>query len=156
MIVAAFTGHRPPKAGLTWNQNAPGDLKATTAVRWFLRDKEVTSAIVGGALGFDQIAAYACWLEGVPYTVAVPCQGQSARWNENARERYATMLELAETVITVTDAPYSRGVMQVRNEWMVDRCDILAAWWNGSPGGTWNCIQYARDHKVPVVYLYSR
>jgi uncharacterized phage-like protein YoqJ len=35
--------------------------------------------------------------------------------------------------------------MQIRNEWMVDRCDKLIAVWDGSKGGTGNCVDYAKS-----------
>jgi uncharacterized phage-like protein YoqJ len=34
--------------------------------------------------------------------------------------------------------------MQVRNEWMVDHCNDLLAVWDGSDGGTGNCVRYAQ------------
>ena len=33
--------------------------------------------------------------------------------------------------------------MQARNQWMVDHCQLLIAVFDGSPGGTKNCVDYA-------------
>jgi uncharacterized phage-like protein YoqJ len=53
----------------------------------------------------------------------------------------------------VTDAPYRAELMQIRNEWMVDRCDLLIAVWNGTPGGTANCVAYAKKEGCPIDYI---
>ena len=42
----------------------------------------------------------------------------------------------------VSNGPYTSAAMQVRNEWMADHCDVLLALWNGTPGGTANCLRY--------------
>lgn len=39
--------------------------------------------------------------------------------------------------------PYKPWLMQKRNEYMVDRCDKITALWDGSSGGTGNCVKYA-------------
>lgn len=56
-------------------------------------------------------------------------------------------------VVYVTDAPYTRTCMQMRNQWMVDHCDALVAIWDGSSGGTENCVNYAKDQGVPMVRI---
>ena len=43
--------------------------------------------------------------------------------------------------------------MQKRNEEMVDRCDLLIGVWDGSKGGTYNCINYAIDHGREIVRI---
>ena len=49
---------------------------------------------------------------------------------------------------------YHPAKMQKRNEFMVDNCDILIALWNGTSGGTKNCINYAKKKEnVQIIYL---
>ncbi len=43
--------------------------------------------------------------------------------------------------------------MQKRNEWMVDNCDMLVAVWDGTDGGTYNCIDYAKRMKKPRILI---
>lgn len=43
--------------------------------------------------------------------------------------------------------------MQKRNEWMVDRIDELLAIYNGTPGGTKNCIDYAKKLGKPITII---
>ena len=43
--------------------------------------------------------------------------------------------------------------MQTRNEWMVNHCDKLIAVWNGSDGGTGNCVNYAKSINKEIIYI---
>ena len=43
--------------------------------------------------------------------------------------------------------------MQRRNEYMVDKADTLIAVWNGTSGGTANCVKYAKKKGVDIVRL---
>ena len=43
------------------------------------------------------------------------------------------------------DNSYSYDTMQKRNEWMVDNCTQLIGVFDGSPGGTANCLKYAKN-----------
>jgi uncharacterized phage-like protein YoqJ len=54
----------------------------------------------------------------------------------------------------VSPGGFTSYAMQIRNEWMVDHCDLLVALWDGSPGGTGNCIRYAKRAKCATVNLW--
>jgi uncharacterized phage-like protein YoqJ len=43
--------------------------------------------------------------------------------------------------------------MQDRNIWMVDHCDALIAVWDGTSGGTANCVRYAQKVGKPIVFI---
>jgi uncharacterized phage-like protein YoqJ len=45
--------------------------------------------------------------------------------------------------------------MQTRNKWMVDHSDMVLSLWDGSAGGTANCIEYARHVDKPVVNIWD-
>jgi uncharacterized phage-like protein YoqJ len=45
--------------------------------------------------------------------------------------------------------------MQRRNEWMVERADVILALWNGSSGGTANCVAYARQRGSRIVNVWE-
>ena len=39
--------------------------------------------------------------------------------------------------------------MQLRNQYMVDQADYIVAAWDGTKGGTGNCVDYAvKQHKT--------
>jgi nucleoside 2-deoxyribosyltransferase len=66
------------------------------------------------------------------------------------------MIELAHEVILVSDGTYPElgaKCMQDRNIWMVDHCDALIAVWDGTSGGTANCVGYAKRVGKPIVYI---
>lgn len=160
-ITIAFTGHRPPKAGLTYSHTAETDISVVEEIRDNLRTMQIIEsgakiqAVVGGALGFDTLAARACWLEGIPYIVAVPFTGQESIWPAPARARYARMLEHADQVVVVSQGGYSPAKMHRRNHYMVDRADHVWAFWDGSQGGTSECIAYAVEQDKFLYNLYE-
>lgn len=154
MTVLAVTGHRPDKVG-GHGITARRALGAFAAERLLhLAPDEV---ITGMALGWDQAVAAACVLLDIPFTAAVPFRGQENLWPTEARKRYHLLLGRAKGIAYVCDEFVPRvKAMQIRNEWMVDRADRVAALWDGSFGGTHNCIVYAKKVGVPVVNLWSK
>lgn len=157
VVRLAFTGHRPPKAGLTHSTFGEGDRAAVIAVVDLLAELEPEFVIVGGALGFDTLAARAAAVSGVPYRVYVPFKGQQYRWPLEAKDRYGKMLELAEAVEIVDPRPetgYAPWKMHYRNQRMVNDADRVVAWWDGSPGGTANCVKYALSKGKDVDNLW--
>lgn len=145
-LVIAGTGHRPDK--LDGRINAVCEAIHTALIE--LRPARVIS---GMAQGFDQLlAAYARMLE-IPWTAAIPFEGQHLRWPKRSQEQYLKLLESASDIVVVSPAYDGPWVMQVRNEWMVDRCDLLLACWDGSDGGTRNCLKYAERVQRVIKYL---
>ncbi len=151
MIVAA-TGHRPDKLGGHSDRTrlALGGL-ATEYLAMTRPDKVVS----GMALGWDQTVAAACVALDIPFIAAVPFEGQERTWPAEAQTRYRWLLTQAESVEIVCDYNSTKA-FQVRNEWMVDRADRMAALWDGSWGGTFNCVKYAEKRGVPVDNLWRR
>ena len=43
--------------------------------------------------------------------------------------------------------------MSMRNEWMVDHSGRVIAYYNGTPGGTRNTIEYAKRKNIEVILL---
>ncbi len=157
-MILAFTGHRPDKLGGYGSVNPLRDqimLQVRGAlIRYGFGSND--QAISGMALGFDQWAANACVGLHIPFTAAVPFVGQEASWPVDAQARYRELLGKAKKVEIVSSGGYAALKMQRRNEWMVDRCDMLLAVWDGSPGGTANCIAYARAKKKPITTIHIR
>lgn len=153
---ATITGHRPTKLG-GYGHAAERALVAFAA-RW-LTALEPRGVITGMAQGIDLAFAEASDVLGVPFCAAVPCEGQASPWPLAARRRYERLLAAATKRVLVTPGPYADGVMELRNRWMVDRAalksGLLLATWDGSAGGTRNCVAYAHSRRLPMLNAWS-
>ncbi len=151
MIIAA-TGHRPNKIG-GYDRNNP----IRQGIRLWM-DKQLialdaTKAISGMALGVDTDFFDVAIRFDIDVIAAVPFKGQESKWPPRSQAEYAIRLAFATEVVYVCDEGYAAWKLQKRNEWMVDNCDILLAVWDGSDGGTANCVKYAQSvGKVIVRY----
>lgn len=144
----AVTGHRPPKLG------GYNNTEGFRAIRRHMRDflEEAPSGeielISGGALGIDLLWMQTGILIGFPVLAALPFKGYDGRWPDASRREYQKWLDKCREVVYVSPGGYHPAKMQTRNEWMVQRADSLVAYWNGSEGGTSNCVAYAHAHGV--------
>ena len=147
----SFTGHRPQKLSPSSYQSQ---------VRQFLSSQLSLHpdllVISGGALGVDQVAAEVSLDLGIPYVFILPfpVDVMSARWPSSARKHLLHLISHAVRTYTVQRS-FSMSGYQRRNEVMVDHCDLLCAIFDGSPGGTANCIYYAQSigkdiHFIPL------
>ena len=147
----SFTGHRPAKLSPT---------SYRSHVRQFLSSQLSLHpdllVISGGALGVDQVAAEVSLDLGIPYVFILPfpVDVMSARWSSSARNHLLHLISHAVHTYTVQSS-FSMSGYQRRNEVMVNHCDLLCAIFDGSPGGTANCIRYAQDvgkaiHFIPL------
>jgi hypothetical protein len=151
-LVVAGTGHRPEKLG-GYGASAAGRRQGlATAV---LRRYQPSTVIAGMALGWDWALAEATLALGLPLIAAVPFEGQERLWPAPVQKRYREMLRAAAQVQIVSPGGYSARAMQVRNEWMVDRAQLLLTLWNGSAGGTRNCIEYANQVGKPWINTWA-
>lgn len=145
-MIVGVTGHRPHKLG-GWNRGVHDALGAFALD--LLQHERPQGVITGMALGWDQAVAVACVRLGIPFVAAVPFEGQESRWNDQQQGDYEKLLLCASQVQIVSEreAVAEAGIpwaMQKRNEWIVDNSLRLLALWDGSSGGTANCVSYAR------------
>lgn len=150
MIVAA-TGHRPDKIG-GYDYYHPQRAWIREQMKKALVDLGATKTISGMALGIDQDFAQVSIELGLPFIAALPFLDQESRWNKSSQEYWWWLLERADDMVIVSPGEYSAAKMQVRNEWMVDHCDRLLAVWDGTDGGTGNCVKYAMRTKPECIY----
>lgn len=156
MFTIAVTGHRPNKLPGGYNADSPGRRKIREATTTFLKTftPGTLHGISGMALGVDQDFCTVCLALGIPYWAAVPFKGQEASWPPQSQVVYDRLLKAAAEVNYVCSPGYAAWKMQRRNEWQVDRCDLLLAVWNGDKtGGTYNCLAYALRMKKPITVL---
>lgn len=80
-------------------------------------------------------------------------QNHSSKWHLQDIQLYQAILNQADEIILVSDTEYNKSVMQKRNIYMVDHSDKGIAVWNGSSGGTKNCINYAEKQGKEMIYI---
>lgn len=148
----AITGHRPDKLG-GYGDNNPVEHWVKEHLRVVFDHFRPEYIWSGMALGTDQWAAEVAVDRGYPFKAAVPFKGQESRWPLDSRLHYGRLLEAAQEVVIVTEGDYAVWKMQRRNEYMVDRADLVVAVWDGSDGGTANCVKYALDQGKQVVVI---
>lgn len=151
-MILSFTGHRPEKLG--GYEDAVKRRLCLFAHRIIAR-AQPSCVISGMALGWDQAVAEAALLAGVPVTVAVPFEGQELKWPPRSQAVYRELLAASRSIVYVCDPGYAPWKMQRRNEWMVDNSDALVALWDGSDGGTANCVNYAIRKNKPWTNLWE-
>lgn len=139
--ILAGTGHRPDKLG---GYEPEAEELLTEYAVYILSSYKPKKVIVGMAMGWDMALAHACVRLGIPFIAAIPFKGQELRWRPAVQKIYHELLSKAIEVVVVCEGGYHPFKMNKRNEWMVDHCTRLLALWNGSPGGTDNCIRYAK------------
>lgn len=155
MTIVAFTGHRPDKLG--GYGDTPLRRAVTAALRQRLVELRPAVAISGMALGVDQWAAQLCIDLGIPWDAYVPFVGQESKWPPDSQRTYRGLLERARQTVVVCHGGYENWKFQRRNEAMVNGCGVLIAVWDGSPGGTANCVGYAAKYpNVRIVRIDPR
>ena len=152
-MIVAGTGHRPNKLG------GYGVEAATHVVRvaqhYFLDTEQPELVITGGALGWDQAVATACWLLGIPYAMYLPFENFERKWPQASQDTLKYLCSKAVDVRHIAEPGYAPWKMQVRNEAMVKDCDLVLALWDGSRGGTGNCVAYANKVGKPITNLWD-
>lgn len=153
-MIVAGTGHRPDKLGgyglEVHDRLVFGAKNALLGLR-----PRVTAVISGGALGWDQALADAAIETETYLKLALPFEGFESKWPRDSQYKLKKIIEAADEVHYVNEPPYAAWKMQARNKWMVDNCDIILALWNGSTGGTANCIEYANKIGKPIQNLWE-
>ena len=87
----------------------------------------ITKIISGGAKGADQLA-----------------------------ERYAKEFNLPIEIVLPDWKKYGKSAGVFRNKLMVDKADLIVAFWNGKSAGTRSSIEYAKKkHKEFRTFIYT-
>lgn len=143
-------------------------------------DKQFTFYF-GGALGVDQLAFE--WIRHlkenqlqlidcknlsrkihIKMIMSIPFEKQYIKWQYKDVERWRNHFFYADENIfvdtlekykfdKVSIGEYHPAKMQLRNQYMVDNSDIVIAIWDGSSGGTGNCVRYAKKMNKEIVII---
>lgn len=152
MIICA-TGHRPEKIG-GYREGARIKLRELAIA--YLGIQRPEKAISGMALGWDTAFAEAAIILRIPLIAAVPFPGQERMWPQPSQATFQFILSQAAEVVEVSPGPYETWKMQVRNKWMVNHSDKVCALYDGSTGGTANCLAYAHSIGRPIDNLWQQ
>ena len=138
-----FTGHRPDKIELGEKEIKPLLEKAIDEA---ISEGFVTF-ITGMAMGTDIWAAEIVLdrkkkNKNLHLICALPHSGFENRRNFTEKIRFSKIIKKADLVKEINDH-YFTGCYQVRNEWMVDRSNLVIAVFNGQKSGTKNTVDYA-------------
>lgn len=164
-MTVAFTGHRPNKLGGYGDTVTAGKLRATLLHVLNRLDRHTDPSepfhfITGGALGFDTIAFdsvrefRATTERVVTLELAIPFEQQSCKWSAESVAVWETHRESADLVTKVDLlagyyvphaelGAYHPQKMSNRNRYMIANCSLLISCWDGSKGGTGNCVSDA-------------
>jgi len=146
-----FTGHRPDKMELGEKDIKPLLEKAIDDA---IADGYVTF-ITGMAMGTDIWAAEIV-LERkkrnneLHLICALPHPNFESRRSMTEKMRFNKIIKKADLVKEIND-DYFTGCYQVRNEWMVDRSNLVIAVFNGQKSGTKNTVDYGRRIGVRIM-----
>ncbi len=146
-----FTGHRPEKIELSEKEIKP---LLENAIDRAIEDGYVTF-ITGMAMGTDIWAAEILLKrkkknKNLHLVCALPHPNFESRRSIIEKMRFNTIIKNADCVKQVSKL-YYKGCYQVRNEWMVDRSNLVIAVFNGQKSGTKNTIDYARKKGLNIV-----
>ncbi len=146
-----FTGHLPDKMELGEKEIKP---LLERVIDNAIADGYVTF-ITGMAMGTDIWAAEIVLErkkrnEDLHLICALPHPGFESRRSMTEKMRFNKIIKKADLVKEINDH-YFTGCYQVRNEWMVDRSNLVIAVFNGQKSGTKNTVDYAKRKGVKVV-----
>ena len=133
-IKIAFTGHRHLSS-------AP----VVSYLKKLHQDYPDAIWITGGAVGLDSIAASFSMARGIRLWLILPfpIHVMSKYWTPDQKRCIQDCWDYAEKTSVIAPV-YDVSIYQRRNERMVDLSDMVAAFWDGSSGGTGNCVRYAQ------------
>ena len=165
----SVTGHRPgkysPVGGYDDNTNKSKQVKQALRelFKELFKDPDHDFLFTGMALGVDQWAAEVAFELGIKVIALIPCSNQECVWPAAAQQRYKDILGKCFKQALVDPRPYNKELnqMEVRNQVLIDACDILVAVWSGNRysynnanvttgSGTYNCVSLGlvKDKKI--------
>jgi len=150
---AAFTGHKIiAKAKLA---HIAMKLDETIGL---LINRGINSYMVGGALGFDTHAATAVLKARehnpkIRLFMVLPCADQDSRWRESEKIAYRHLLNNADEVIYVSEQPYFKGCMELRNRYLIEHSSILIAYMTHRRSGSSQTVRLALENGLTVINL---
>lgn len=152
-MIIGITGHRQSKLPYGYKLPNPCYIYVCQELDRTLKQLNSEKVITGMCTGVDQWMANICIKLNIPFVAAIPFEGQEKRWSKSEQDIYFKLLNKASEIIIVSSGGYSAQKMQIRNQYIVDNCDLLIAVYNGTSGGTKNTIDYAKTKHKRIVTI---
>jgi len=149
---ACFSGHRilpiDEKTALEEKLNTEIERLAALGVQNFF---------IGGALGFDTLAARGVlrlqeWRSGIRLLLVFPCREQTCGWNKKDIEVYEAIKKQCDSYIYLQEK-YSRDCMFIRNRYLVDNSSYCVCYLTQKRGGTFYTVRYAGRQGLQIINL---
>ena len=149
----AITGHRPKSLNNEYDGTGPMSIWIKKEINKVLDKQGPTMLISGMALGVDMLFAEIAIERELDLLAAIPCKGQEKVWTKKSQDRYNKILSYDNCSKVYVNENYSVWAMQKRNEYMVDKSNLLIACWDGTVGGTCNAVQYAKKVNKEIIRI---
>lgn len=149
-----FTGHRDIVRG-TKRALATELLKC---IEELVTERGVKDFYVGGAVGFDALAAKAViYLKKNKYPqlrllLTVPFEGHYLGWSEEKQREYIEIREAADEYLAISLRP-SKSAFLARNRFMVDHSEICVVYIRHDGGGSEYTAAYARRNGKDIIRI---
>ena len=158
--IVCATGHRPDKFSFKYNEldNDCIMLKIRLKKELIKLIKHGYDYFISGmALGWDIWFAEAVIELKSKYDIklelAIPCVNQEKTWPKESQDRYNRIKEKADFITVLSKSEYKPYLMIKRDEYMVDKSDVVLACYDGSKGGTQHTFSYAIDSHVKIIHI---
>lgn len=154
-----ITGHRNQRLGLPEDET---DEKWTPIQLWIIDElskfiktcadnNELLDLYTGMASGSDIAFAIAGvsmhYINSIKLHCILPCK------DYNSSHKYYKFLKLKATEWVELSDKFYKGCDNVRDQYIVDKCDVLLAIWDGNKsGGVWSTICKAQKAGKRIVY----
>lgn len=156
----ALTGHRPERLGLLsdegsheWKNIRDWLVKKITDIRMFdLIQYHTTDLYCGMASGSDILfgiiaSIYRANALNIKLHCVLPCKEYNS-----SNKYYQLIKDNADEWVELSEEFY-KGCDNVRDQYMVDHCDVLLAIWDGNKsGGVWSTIRKAQKAGKQIIY----
>lgn len=154
-----LTGHRPQRLGLP-DDELSDEWEYITGwlVKQIIKIAEVSlikgeavDLYCGMASGCDAVFGFVGSMlkSGLDYKLhcVLPCKNYNS-----SHKLYNSIKEHADEWIELSDQFY-KGCDNVRDQYMIDHCDVLLAIWDGNKsGGVWSTIRKAQKAGKEIIY----
>jgi uncharacterized phage-like protein YoqJ len=151
-MIIAGTGHRPQKLGGYIIPNPVYNYVEQETERLLIKLKP-NLILSGFAIGYDTLLAELAIKLKIDFNAIIPFVGQEKLWHKEAQIKFNNLLKQAKEIKIVSEGGYSVAKMQIRNQYLVDKCHLLLAAFDGSNSGTKNCIEYAHKMKKEIIII---